>query len=240
LNAKKIELKSMKEPELQYEFFVEWKVRRIPEPPKEPKETYNQRLKEWALSSIGVEGTTKDALKHIEDSNTITIKELADQINKTTEETLEHIDQLYSIGLIDHIGKAYFVREPVSTSIVKRLIPRIIESLRSIAKVESRCRSDSSYYQKMRGRAFSDVGSAIAACKEISRLGRVPTARAVGVHSYNDETIEVEGPVSGYGHSPQHIVIISESGEKVVIGNRNSKGADVKAHSIIIKGDKNE
>jgi len=240
LNARKIELKSLKEPKQQYEFFVEWKVRRIQEPPKEPKATYNQRIKEWALSSIGVEGTTRDVLKHIEDSDATTIDDLAELIKKTPDETLEHVDQLYSLGLIDHIGKAYFVRESVSTSIVKRLIPRITENLRSIAKVESRARSDSGYYQKMKGRAFSDVGSAIAACKEISRLGRAPIARAIGVHSFNGETIEVEGPVSSYGHCPHHLVIISESGEKVVVGNKNSKGADVQAHSIIVKGDKDE
>ncbi len=230
----------MPEPEPQYEFFVEWKVRRIPEPPKEPRATYNQRIKEWVLSSIGVEGTTREVLKYIDDSDAATIDDLTEHIKKTREETLEHVDQLYSLGLIEHIGKAYFVRESVSTSIVKRLIPRITENLRSIAKVESRSRSDSGYYQKMRGRAFSDVGSAIAACKEITRLGRAPTARAIGVHSVNGETIEVEGPVSNYGHSPLRLVIISESGEKVVVGNKNSKGTDVQAHSIIVKGDKHE
>jgi hypothetical protein len=240
LNALKTELNVLSEPEPQYEFFVEWKVRHIPEPSKEPKATYNQRIKEWTLSSIGVEGTTREIFKYIEDSDAATIDDLADHIKKTPDETLEHVDQLYSLGLIDHIGKAYFVRESVSTSIVKRLIPRITENLRTIAKVESRSRSDSAYYQKMRGRAFSDVGSAIAACKEITRLGKAPIARAIGVHSFNDETIEVEGPVSNYGHSPQHLVIISESGEKVVVGNRNSRGADIQAHSIIIKGDRNE
>jgi len=240
LNALKTELNVLSESEPQYEFFVEWKVRHIPEPSKEPKATYNQRIKEWTLSSIGVEGTTREIFKYIEDSDATTIDDLADHVKKTPDETLEHVDQLYSLGLIDHIGKAYFVRESVSTSIVKRLIPRITENLRTIAKVESRSRSDSAYYQKMRGRAFSDVGSAIAACKEITRLGKAPVARAIGVHSFNDETVEVEGPVSNYGHSPQHLVIISESGEKVVVGNRNSRGADIQAHSIIIKGDRNE
>jgi hypothetical protein len=235
-----LELKSLKELEQQYEFFVEWKVRRIPEPAKEPEATYNQRIKEWALSSIGVEGTTRDVFKYIEDSDAATIGDVAEHIKKTPDETLEHVDQLYSLGLIDHLGKAYFVRESVSTSIVKRLIPRITENLRSIAKAESRCRSDSGYYQKIRGRAFSDVGSAIAACKEITRLGRAPIARVIGVHSFNGKTIEVEGPVSNYGHSPQHLIIISESGEKVVVGNKNSKGADMQAHSIIVKGDKHE
>ena len=226
--------------EAEYEFFAEWKVRRIPMPSKEPQETYAQRLKNWVLSSIGIEGTAKDLFRHIEDSNVATIEELAEHIGAEPELILQHVDLLYSVGLIHRVGKAYFVREPVSTSIVRRLIPRITESLRKIAKAESRSRSDASYYYKMRGRAFSEVGSAIAACKEISHTGGSPMARVVGIHSFNNESVEVEGPVSNYGYSPQHLVVITESGEKVVVGNKNSRGADVQAHSIVIRGEKNE
>jgi hypothetical protein len=240
LKAEKCELKSMNEPAPQYEFFVEWKVRRIPRPSKEPAATYNQRAKDWALTSIGVEGTAREVLQHIEDSDAATLDDLAGHVGTTPEDLREHLDLLYSLGLIDQLGKAYFVRESVSSSIVNQLIPRITESLRSIATVESRSRTDSGYYQKMRGRAFSDVGSAIAACKEITHLGQTPVVRAIGVHSVNGETIEVEGPVATFGYTPLHLVIISESGEKVVVGNRSSKGADVQAHSIVVKGDKHE
>jgi hypothetical protein len=224
----------------EYESFAEWKIRRIPEPSKEPHETYGQRLKTWVLSSIGIDGTAKELFIYLENSKAATLEDLAKHVNEEPEEVLKLVDLLYSTGLVERLGKAYYVREPLSTSIVRRLIPRITESLRNIAKAESRARSDATYYRTMRGRAFSDVGSAIAACKEISRMGGSPIARVVGVHSYNDETVEVEGPVSDYGHTPQHLVIITESGEKVVVGNRNSRGADVKAHSIIVKGEKNE
>jgi hypothetical protein len=224
----------------EYESFAEWKIRRIPEPSKEPHETYGQRLKTWVLSSIGIDGTAKELFIYLENSKAATLEDLAKHVNEEPEEVLKLVDLLYSTGLVERLGKAYYVREPLSTSIVRRLIPRITESLRNIAKAESRARSDATYYRTMRGRAFSDVGSAIAACKEISCMGGSPIARVVGVHSYNDETVEVEGPVSDYGHTPQHLVIITESGEKVVVGNRNSRGADVKAHSIIVKGEKNE
>jgi len=177
-----------------------------------------------------IEGTAKDLFLYIEDSNVATIEELAKHIGAEPELILQHVDLLYSVGLIHRVGKAYFVREPVSTSIVRRLIPRITENLRKIAKAESRSRSDTSYYYKMRGRAFSEVGSAIAACKEISHTGGSPIARVVGIHSFNNESVEVEGPVSNYGYSPQHLVVITESGGKVVVGNKNSKGADVQAH----------
>jgi len=226
--------------ENEYESFAEWKVRRIPEPFKEPHETYGQRLKDWVLSSIGIDGTAKELFLYLENSKVATLEDLAKHVNEEPEEVLELVDLLYSTGLIERLGKAYYVREPLSTSIIRRLLPRITENLRNIAKAESRARSDATYYFTMRGRAFSDVGSAIAACKEISRAGATPIARVVGVHSYNDEAVEVEGPVSDYGNAPQHLVIITASGEKLVVGNRNSRGADVKAHSIIVKGEKNE
>ncbi|NIO36123.1 hypothetical protein GTO27_00285, partial [Candidatus Bathyarchaeota archaeon] len=178
--------------ENEYESFAEWKVRRIPEPIKEPRETYGQRLKDWALSSIGIDGTAKELFLYLENCKAATLEDLAKHVNKEPKEVLELVDLLYSTGLIERLGKAYYVRERLSTSIVGRLIPRITESLRNIAKTESRARSDATYYCTMRGRAFSDVGSAIAACKEISRLGGSPIARVVGVHSYNDETVEVE------------------------------------------------
>jgi len=230
----------MSESENEYENLVEWKIRHIPEPLKEPHETYGQRLKDWVLSSIGIDGTAKELFLYLENSKVATLEDLAKHVKEEPSEIRELLDLLYSTGLIERLGKAYYVQKPLSTSIVRRLIPRITESLRNIAKAESRARSDATYYYTLRGRAFSDIGSAIVACKEISRMGGSPIGRVVGVRSYNDETVEVEGLVSDYGYSPQHLVIITESGEKVIVGNRNSRGTDVKAHSIIIKGEKNE
>lgn len=230
----------MAAPESEYECFVEWKVRRLPEPPKEPQDSYGQRLKTWVLSSIGIEGPAKELFLYLDNSKVATVDDLAQHIKAKPEDVLELVDSLYATGLIDRLGQACYVRDPLSTSIVRRLIPRITESLRTIAKAESRARSDATHYLTLRGRAFSDIGSAVAACKEISRVGGSPIARVVGVHSYNNETVEVEGPVADYGHAPQHLVIITASGEKLAIGNRNSRGADVKAHSIIVRGEKNE
>jgi predicted transcriptional regulator len=241
LDAEISELRlKMSASENEYESFVEWKIRRIPEPLKEPHETYGQRLKDWVLSSIGIDGTAKELFLYLENSKVATLEDLAKHVEEEASEVRELLDLLYSTGLIERLGKAYYVQKPLSTSIVRRLIPRITESLRNIAKAESRARSDATYYYTLRGRAFSDIGNAIVACKEISRVGGNPMGKVMGVRSYNDETVEVEGLVSDYGYSPQHLVIITESGEKVIVGNQNSRGTDVKAHSIIIKGEKNE
>jgi hypothetical protein len=224
----------------EYESLAEWRIRRIPEPPKDPKETYEERIKGWVLSSIGIDGVAQDLFLYLEKVEMATAEDLASHVGVGPDEVLESVDSLYTAGLIDRIGKALYVKEPLSASIVRRLIPRITESLRKIAKMESGSRSEADYYTKMRGRAFSDVGEAVTACKEVSRLGRSPFARVVGTHGYTDESVEVVGPVLKYGHDPNHLVMVSESGEKVVVGGRHARGVDVRAHSIIVRGDSDE
>lgn len=224
----------------EYEPLAEWRIRRIPEPPKDPKETYEERMKGWVLSSVGIDGVAQDLFLYLEKMEMATAEDLASHVGVGPEEILGNVDALYTAGLINRIGKAFYVKEPLSVSIVRRLIPRITESLRKIAKMESGSRSDADYYMKMKGRSFSDVGEAVTACKEVSRLGGSPFARVVGTHSYTDESVEVEGPVLKYGHDHNHLVLVSESGEKVVVGGRHARGVDVRAHSIMVRGDGDE
>jgi len=224
----------------EFQIFAEWRIKRIPEPLKEPKETYSERVKEWALSSIGLDEMAQDIFLYLEKIEMGTAEDLAKRFESSVEEVQNHLDALYTAGLIDRIGKAYIVQEDLSSSITRHLIPKVTETLRSIAKVESGSRSYADFYRLMKGRAFSDIGEAIVACNEIFRRGGSPTVRVVGVQGYSNESIEVEGPVVKCGHGPPHIVIVSDSGDKVVIGGRGADGVDVKAHTVIIKGEKNE
>lgn len=124
-----------------FQIFAEWKIRRIPEPPREPRETYNERVRRWTLSSIGIEGMAQDIFFYLEKVDIATIDDLAKHFESSTEEVQKNLDLLYTVGLIDRIGKAYQVRGDLSTSIIRRLLPKITETLRSIAKVESSVRS---------------------------------------------------------------------------------------------------
>ncbi len=208
----------------------------MPEPPKEPRETYKERVKRWVLSSLGVEGFTQDLFLYLQKLKMGTVEDLTRHFERDFEEIQEALDVLYTVGLIDKMGKAYLVREDLSTSIVRKLIPRITETLRSIAKVESKARSYTDFFHEMKGRAFSDLRSAIAAYKEISSRGGSPIVRVVGVHAYTEKSIEMEGPVVDYGYDPPRLVILSEGGDRVVVGDRKGRGVDVKAHTVIIKG----
>ena len=224
----------------EFEFLAEWKVRRIPKPAKDPPETYKDRLKEWVLSSVGVEGREFEIYAYLESNDMATVEELAGYFTMDARALYSHLDNLYTYGLIDKMGKAYYIKENLSKAITRRLVPRITESLREIASAESSGRHQMNSLQKMKGKAFSDLGEAIVACKELEKLRATPIVRAVGVKGYNDESVEVEGPVLKYSQHPNSMVVIPESGEKIVVGGRHTKGVDVKAHTVIVRGEKDE
>ena len=169
-----------------------------------------------------------------------TVEELSGYFTIDTVTLYGYLDNLYTYGLIDKMGKAYYIKETLSKAITQRLVPRITESLREIASAESSGRHQLNSLHKMKGKAFSDLGEAIVACKEIEKLSATPVVRIVGVKGYNDESVEVEGPVIKYSQHPNTLVVIPESGEKIVVGGRHTKGVDVKAHTVIVRGEKNE
>lgn len=224
----------------EFEFLAEWKVRRIPKPARDPPETYSDRLKKWVLSSLGVEGRENEIYSYLEGNNMATVEELSNYFKMDEAEIYSHLDNLYTYGLIDKMGKAYYIKEELSRAITQRLVPRITENLREIASAESHGKHQMQVFYKLKGRAFSDLDEAVVACKEIEMVSGTPVARAIGVKGYDDESVEVEGPVIRYTYHPSTIVILSETGERMVVGGRHTKGVDVKAHTVIVRGEKDE
>ena len=224
----------------EFEYLAEWKVRRIPAPPNEPKDSYEQRLKTWALSSIGVEGTAQDIYVYLANTSMATAEDLSSHTGIPVEDVLGALDTLYTAGLIEKMGRAYYTSGTLSRSIVQRLIPRITESLKEVARAESSSRSEAEHYHKMRGRAYSDIREAISAYRELSRMGATPIARAVGIHGYNEEYVEVEGLIIDHGRNPPNLVVLTDSGEKMIVGGEHARGVDIRAQTVVIRGEKDE
>lgn len=221
----------------EFEYLVEWKVRRISLPSKEPKETYESRIKSWALASLGVGENEQTIYKFIEEKKMATIEDLSKHLNEPPETVQESLDLLYSIGIVDRLGKAFYIGEPLSSSIVRRLIPRVTEGLRNVASVESKARVGLGQLRSLEGRAFGSVKEAIPALGEAKRSGSNCTVRFVGTQCDSGEAVEVEGPVIDLDYGNQTITVITKSGEKIVVGGRHSDSVDVRAHTIIVKGD---
>jgi hypothetical protein len=223
-----------------YEALVEWRIKRIPPPEKEPRETYDDRIKEWVLNSMGIDETVQSLYTLIETSNMVTIEDMMSKLGMDEQQLDEGLDQLYSAGLIEKLGKAYYVKDKLSTSIVNKLIPRINESLRTIASVESASRSRIDPMLKLRGKSFNRISEAIAAYKWLTREGMTVRGRAIGVQAYSDELIEVEGLLLGVDTETRCITLLTETGEKMMIGDKHARGVDVKAQTVIIRGVRNE
>ena len=224
--------------EKNYDSLVEWRIRRIPPPEKEPRETYDERVKEWVLTSMGLDESDKIIYRLIEYSNMVTNEDLVENLALSEDQVTDGLDQLYSTGLIEKLGKAYYVKDKPSKSIVKKLLPRINESLRVIASVESSSRNIHDPMLKLSGKSFKRVSDAIAACKYLTREGFTVMGRVIGVQVFSKELVEFEGPVLDY--ESRCITLLTETGEKVNVGDGHAKGVDVKAHTVIIRGARNE
>lgn len=123
------------------EVLAEWKIRRIHQPPKEPIETHRERTERWVLHSLGVESPAQDMYVYLATRKEATLEELAEEFNLSEEEARDHLGQLYTIGLVSFLGKMYSVEEPLSRAIVNKLIPRLTEILKGIAKTEADVRA---------------------------------------------------------------------------------------------------
>ena len=223
-----------------YDSLVEWRIRRTPPPQKEPKETYDGRIKKWALNSLGIDEQVSSIYSLIEVSNMMTLEDLVGQLDVDEEHVIDGLDKLYSAGLIEKLGKAYYVKDKLSKSIVNKLLPRINESLRIIASVESSSRSTLDPMLKLKGKSFKRVCDAIPVCKWLTREGLTVMGRVIGVQAYSKELVEFEGPVLEFDQGSRCVTLLTETGEKVIVGNEHARGVDVKAHSVIIRGVRNE
>ena len=183
-----------------FPIIAEWSIRRIQQPLKEPRETYNERMKCCALPSIGLEGIVQNVFLYLEKVNMATTNDLTKHSRASAWEVQKHLDLLCRVGLINRIVRR----------LIPKITPKITDTLRAIVKVDSDSRSYRDFFCEIRGMTFSDIINTIATCKEIFRRGGCPTVKVVGVHGYSNKSIEVEGPVAKFGYGPQHMVVISK------------------------------
>jgi hypothetical protein len=65
-------------------------------------------------------------------------------------------------------------------------------------------------------------------------------ARAVGTHGYSEEYVEVEGLIIDQGSNPPNLVVLTDSGEKMIVGGEHARGVDIRAQTVVVRGEQNE
>ncbi|RLE87948.1 MAG: hypothetical protein DRN04_17635 [Thermoprotei archaeon] len=212
----------------QFEVLAEWRIRRI-RPPKSKNE--DETLK-WALTSLGLEEDEQKVYLYVKSKDVATIEDLVKEFNIEEGKARLILDKLYTLGLVEKVGRAYYVKYPLGDAIIKRTLPRLIDVLKEIAKVESSFRTH--YYGRLvEGIAFNSVASAIPMIAYLMDKGSVKVS-VTGTHVYTGKTVELEGVVTSLNRDNRSFKLLVEGGKEVEVGDRSSKGVDVKASSVIV------
>jgi len=117
------------------EVLAEWTIRRL-RPLKElPEEGYPEKVKRWVLFSLGLDKTHQDIFLHLEENFSSTTTEIAGKFNISPNTARKYLDELHTVGLVDYVGREYTLTyESLSRAIELMLIPRITDTLRTIAR----------------------------------------------------------------------------------------------------------
>lgn len=117
------------------ETLAEWTIRRL-RPLKElPEEDYPEKVKRWVLYSLGLDKLHQDIFLYLEENFSSTTTEIAGRFDISPNTARKYLDELHTVGLVDYVGREYTLTyESLSRAIELMLIPRITDTLRTIAR----------------------------------------------------------------------------------------------------------
>ena len=215
------------------EILAEWRIRKIKPPLSDLKEDKER----WILASLGLDDREQGIYFYLASRRSTTVEDLVEEFGFSEDEARDVLDKLYTLGIVEKLGREYFVKYSLGEAVLRRTLPRLVEVLKSIARVESSFRAYS-FGRIVGGRSFNSVRNAIPYIRYLSERGAVKV-KVTGVHVYSGRTIEVEGLVQRVDSDNCSLRILVDGGE-MEVGDYKSEGVDVKASSIIVyevKGD---
>jgi len=120
----------------EFEILAEWVVRKLRLPEAIPAEKREEIIKRWVLYSLGLDKMTQDIYLYIERKGSVTSTEVAKHFNISPNTARKYLDDLHTLGLVDYIGREYRLEfTSLSKAIELALIPRVEDTLRTIARV---------------------------------------------------------------------------------------------------------
>jgi DNA-binding MarR family transcriptional regulator len=119
----------------EFEVLAEWTVRRLRPLQDVSEEDYPEKIKRWVIHSLGLDKLHQDIFLYLEKNNRSTTTDIATEFNISPNTARKYLDELHTVGLVDYIGREYTLTyESLSRAIELMLIPRITDTLRTIAK----------------------------------------------------------------------------------------------------------
>ncbi len=122
------------EPE-DFEILAEWTIRRLRPLQDVSEEDYPEKVKRWVIYSLGLDKLHQDIFLYLEKNFRTTTTDIASEFNISPNTARKYLDELHTVGLVDYIGREYTLTyESLARAIQLMLIPRITDTLRTIAK----------------------------------------------------------------------------------------------------------
>jgi len=159
-----------------FETLAEWTIRRLRPLEDLTEEGYTERVKRWVLYSIGLETIHQDIFLYLEEKLRSTTTDIASEFEISPNTARKYLDELHTVGLVDYIGREYTLTyNSLSRAIELMLIPRITDTLRTIAKGASS--GDSTPY------SFTPIDADATMASE--------TVKEVGLHILNQRMVDM-------------------------------------------------
>lgn len=118
-----------------FEVLAEWTIRRLRPLRNVSEEDYTENAKRWVLFALGLDKLHQDIFLHLEENYRSTTTDIASKFNISPNTARKYLDELHTVGLVDYIGREYALTyESLSRAIELMLIPRITDTLRTIAR----------------------------------------------------------------------------------------------------------
>ena len=120
----------------EFEVLVEWTIRKLKLPEKIPEDKKEEIIKRWMLYSLGLDEMAQDIYLYLEKRKSSTSTEIAKKFNISPNTARKYLDDLHTVGLVDYIGREYRLEyETISKAIELSLIPKIVDVLKTIARI---------------------------------------------------------------------------------------------------------
>lgn len=202
---------SEKERSEDFEILAEWTIRRLRPLQEVSEEDSSEKFKRWVLYSLGLDKLHQDIFLHLEKNLRSTTTDIASEFDISSNTARKYLDELHTVGLVDYIGREYTLTyESLSRAIELMLIPRITDTLRTIARGAT--------HTDMNTYTFSPSweGQEIVVEKGVTRINRklldswYSQGKKVRVKSYASLTVEEDVDPSLFDAVIEKIVSIGE------------------------------
>jgi len=100
-----------------------------------PHDKENVDFEELALFSLGLDDLGVRIYKYLKEKKIVTIEEILSTLQVNEDEIIDRLDYMYSLGIIDHLGRGYIYRWPLHEAIRRKVAKRIEELLERIARL---------------------------------------------------------------------------------------------------------